>query len=298
MVTIGNTGVGKSSIIKLLSGKNVKISSKATRGTSEISTIKSKYCKNLYFVDTIGLQDYEKSWTDEKLLRYTLQYIHSEGFRKIKILFCVAGDTDTRMGPFTRPAQFIGNLTIKTDQDEHGSANACNPTEEEKKIDHIPHTHTKPKICYNPKHEDLKYYDDEEDVMDDVMGHNVLVTDRGDHNRASRKQRKDIHNNYKSLKIQMTDDGDNHKASSIWDSVLVIKKRGKGTKRGVKDVSGVIDAAIKKGGAPKRIANYEDHAFGFTCTDWNFDAKQGLYKFLPKKNREELSVCVVCQSEF
>ena len=43
MITIGNTGVGKSSLIQLLSGIDVKVSAGAKRGTSAISKIQHQY---------------------------------------------------------------------------------------------------------------------------------------------------------------------------------------------------------------------------------------------------------------
>merc|ERR1719295_717780 len=71
---------------------------------------------------------------------------------------------------------------------------------------------------------------------------------------------------------------------SVWDSVLVIKKEGRPDK-GVADVSGVI-AAARNNGASKRFARAE-HVFGFTCTEWQFDAEDALYKDLAEEKRQE-----------
>ena len=199
MITIGNTGVGKSSIIQLLSGKKVRVSSGGERGTSQVTTIESAYDENLCFIDTIGLQDgnQDKDWTDENLLKDTLKYIHAEGFRKIKVLFCVAGDTNTRLGIFAKPAEFIGNLKV-----------------------------------------------------DDRVK-------KGRYQRSS---------------------------SSIWNSVLVIKKNGDGS---LKDVSGVFDAAVKYG-ASNSFRNAE-HVFGFKCVDWIDTEEDLMFKHVPKTEHEELN---------
>ena len=202
MITIGNTGVGKSSLIQLLSGIDVKVSAGAKRGTSAISKIQSKYDKNLYFIDTIGLQDYKKDWTDETLLKRTLRYIHHERFRNIKILFCVAGDTDTRMGLFSKPAEFIGNLKV-----------------------------------------------------DDTMDHNLTKL-------------------------------------SIWDSVLVIKKRGNPL---LDNVSGVFAAAMEHG-ASDGFKSHK-HVFGFKCVDWyNVERDDPEFKYVPKEKHEELIICLSCSN--
>ena len=116
---IGNTGTGKSSIIQLLSGHETRVCSGAQRGTNESSIIQSKYEDNIYFIDTIGLQDCDQDWKDKKLLKKTLEYIHYQGLYRIKIILCVAGDTDTRKGLFVELSQFIGCLKVDNNDDEN-----------------------------------------------------------------------------------------------------------------------------------------------------------------------------------
>eukprot|EP01083_Nonionella_stella_P181314 649064_1 len=115
VLVIGITGTGKSSIVGLLSGHGTKVSSGSQRGTDTTSMFQSKYDKNLYFIDTVGLQDSNIgfiNWADPKLLKKTLQYVHHMGVHKIKIILCVSGDTGTRMGPFTQMTHFIGGMQL------------------------------------------------------------------------------------------------------------------------------------------------------------------------------------------
>eukprot|EP01083_Nonionella_stella_P115454 342365_1 len=115
VLVIGITGTGKSSIVGLLSGHETKVSSGSQRGTDTTSMFQSKYDKNLYFIDTVGLQDSNIgfiNWADPKLLKKTLQYVHHMGVHKIKIILCVSGDTGTRMGPFTQMTHFIGGMQL------------------------------------------------------------------------------------------------------------------------------------------------------------------------------------------
>ncbi len=107
ILVIGNTGTGKSSIIKLLSGVDTKISDGSERGTDETSIITSKYNENIHFIDSVGLQDQNIKWKDSNTLKKTLQYLHFAKLDALKIIFCIAGDTSTRQGLFAKIARFI-----------------------------------------------------------------------------------------------------------------------------------------------------------------------------------------------
>eukprot|EP01083_Nonionella_stella_P191120 707586_1 len=127
VLVIGNTGTGKSSIIGLLSGQKTSVSSGDKRGTDAPSTIQSNYNSNIYFIDTVGLQDSGIKWKDPKLLKKTLKYIHYQRFRRIKIIICVSGETNTRKGLFGHLAQYVGKLSI----DDETEISAFNPTDDE-----------------------------------------------------------------------------------------------------------------------------------------------------------------------
>eukprot|EP01083_Nonionella_stella_P021056 58387_1 len=136
VLVIGITGTGKSSIVGLLSGHQTKVSSGPKRGTDATSMIQSKYDENVYFIDTVGLQDSNIGsidWADPKLLKKTLKYVHHMGVHKIKIILCVSGDTGTRAGPFQQMAHFIGGMQLHEEDLEEINVcqdNSCNPTDE------------------------------------------------------------------------------------------------------------------------------------------------------------------------
>eukprot|EP01083_Nonionella_stella_P295113 1003020_1 len=141
VLVIGITGTGKSSIVGLLSGHQTKVSSGPQRGTDATSMVQSKYDQNLYFIDTVGLQDSNIGfidWADPKLLKKTLKYVHHMGVRKIKIVLCVSGDTGTRMGPFKQMTHFIGGVQLHEEGLEDINVcqdNPSNPTDEFEMID-------------------------------------------------------------------------------------------------------------------------------------------------------------------
>ena len=134
VLVVGNTGTGKSSIISLLSGEKTKVEHGSNRGTDKTSTIQSKYDENIYFIDTVGLQDQNLNWKDPKLLKQSLKYLHFERFYNIKVIFCIEGASG-REGLFAQIATFIGSLKV---EDNEGVATS-NPTpyedEEEKSTD-------------------------------------------------------------------------------------------------------------------------------------------------------------------
>ena len=241
---IGNCGTGKSSLIGLLSGNFAKTCAGPKRGTSVVSTIKSAFEENVYFVDTVGLQDASADWTDPVLLRKTLQYVHHHGFKRVKIILTVSGDTKTRAGPFTRPAQFIGILKVTPKL-------APNTT------------------SYNVTDEGDEVHNAEEGSNDDGNYENV--------------HRPPSNPTVVESDEESEDDGDDRNLC-VWDSVLVIKKEG--CPENVADVSGVMAAAMDNG-ATKHFSR-DAHVFGFTCTEWQFDAEDLRYKFIPEEKRQEL----------
>ena len=126
ILVVGNTGTGKSSIISLLSGKKTKIEHGSTRGTDKTSTIQSKYDENIYFIDTIGLQDQNLNWKDPELLKRSLQYLHYEQLHNIKIIFCIEG-ASAKQGLFTQIATFIGSLRVEKEFEDENVITS-NPT--------------------------------------------------------------------------------------------------------------------------------------------------------------------------
>ena len=129
---VGNTGTGKTSIVKFLSGQDetvIKGTDGSERGSDETMTIQSKYNKNIHFIDTVtvGLQDQDINWKDSELLKNTLKYLHCERLHQIKIIFCVTGDL--KIEDETQPGASMANMSNITDdpmEDEKQATECAN----------------------------------------------------------------------------------------------------------------------------------------------------------------------------
>ncbi|ETO01610.1 hypothetical protein RFI_35830 [Reticulomyxa filosa] len=108
IILVGQTGVGKSSLIKAMTGVDVKISHDPKSGTTEVKFYKING-KNIYYVDTKGTSDSTSNEESQITLKTAMQQCFFSGVRQFKVIWIVAEPTRST-NEFQKQAQFIHNL--------------------------------------------------------------------------------------------------------------------------------------------------------------------------------------------